>query len=347
MNANLSIVTAFAAGLLSFVSPCVLPLFGSYLAFITGLESGRGGTDTDRYAVSLYRRKVVVSTLFFVLGFSVVFTGFSVLLYGFMFFLGGVNRWVNGVAGIIVIVLGLNILFNFIPFLKYDDSGNRCATCTPKHSILAAGEGAFLHPANRPKGWLGAFLAGLAFGAGWTPCAGAFLGSILLLAGQSGTLGLSIAYLAAYSAGLGVPFLATGFFWGILAGRIQNFTKAMRPIRIISGCFLIVTGALMAFGRLVLLNGFLQRAGFAVSEWAQSGGASVRLVPAGIFLVCAFIPAVVRLFKKRTRGNTAPPPGIGMVVWQFALTLLALANGTGLINCAEFLAHRLAFGGFV
>jgi cytochrome c-type biogenesis protein len=344
MNADLSILTAFLAGILSFVSPCVLPLFGSYLAFITGSESGAGGVDQGGSAVSL-RRRTVVSTLFFVLGFTVVFTAFSVLLYGFMLFLGGFNRWVSGVAGIIVIILGINILFNFIPFLKYDDSGDRCATCTPKHSILAVREDAFLHPASRPKGFLGSFLVGMAFGVGWTPCAGTFLGSILLLAGQSGTLGLAVVYLAAYSAGLGIPFVITGMFWGVLIERVQNLRKAMRPLKIISGVFLIAIGALMAFGRLPLLNGFFQRSGYAVSEWAESGGSSVRLIPAGIFLLCAFIPAVVSLFKKRARGSGWRGPGVGMVVWQVTLTLLALANGTGLIDCAGFLARQLTLGG--
>jgi cytochrome c-type biogenesis protein len=346
MNADLSIVTAFLAGLLSFVSPCVLPLFGSYLALITGSESVCGGADKN--AVSLRRRAAVVSTLFFILGFTVVFTGLSVLLYGFMFFLGGFNRWVNGVAGMIVIVLGANILFNFIPFLKYDDSGERCATCTPKHSVLAANEGAFYHPAKRPKGFLGSFLAGLAFGAGWTPCVGAFLGSILLMASQSGTVGLALVYLAAYSAGLGIPFLLTGIFWGVLIEHIQNFNKAMRPIKIISGIFLIAIGALMMSGRLTLLNGFFQRASYAIADWARSDGRSVRLIPAGVFLVCAFIPFAVKLFKKRERRSATPRIGLGSIasiVWTLALTLLAAANGSGLINSAGFLARWLASGG--
>jgi hypothetical protein len=139
----------------------------------------------------------------------------------------------------------------------------------------------------------------------------------------------------------------TGIFWGVLTERIQNFNKAMRPVKIISGVFLIAVGVLMMFGRLALLNGFFQRAGYAIADWARSDGRSVRLIPAGIFLVCAFIPFAVRLFKKRDSAarRFGSFGSFGSIVWTLALTLLAAANGTGLINSAGFLARWLASGG--
>jgi cytochrome c-type biogenesis protein len=273
MDSNVSILTAFIAGLLSFVSPCVLPLLSSYLFFISGINAEevddtaignnliQGGKKKTLFSKATVN--VLVSTLFFILGFTVVFIALSVVLYGFIFFLGGVNRIINIVAGSIVIVLGFNVLFNFIPFLKYDDASDRCLTCMPKHSFLSAREGSLLHPASRPRGCLGgcrgAFLVGLAFGAGWTPCVGAILGSILLMASQSDTMGLSVLYLAVYSAGLGVPFLVTAFFWSALIRRLNQFKKAMPVIKIISGVFLIAIGVMMAAGRLAVFNAFVSR----------------------------------------------------------------------------------------
>lgn len=259
MDSKISILTAFAAGILSFLSPCVLPLLSSYLFFISGLNAGEAGEDPDTAKLfSRYRLKIIVSTLFFIAGFSVVFTALSVLMYGFVFFLGGANRIVNVIAGSLVTILGFNILFNFIPFLKYDDSGDRCETCTPEHSILSLGEGSVLHPANR-RGNLGSFLFGLAFGAGWMPCVGVFLGSVLLMAGQSETVGLSVFYLALYSAGLGLPFLVTAFFWSAILRRLHKFTRFMPALKTASGVFLILVGLAMASGRFAVLNAFFSR----------------------------------------------------------------------------------------
>jgi cytochrome c-type biogenesis protein len=116
---------------------------------------------------------------------------------------------------------------------------------------------------------VGPFLVGIAFGAGWTPCVGTFLGSILLLASQSGKMALSAVYLAAYSAGLGLPFLLAAFFWGKLLGLIAHITRAMTAIRIISGIFLIAVGLLMIFGRFFYLNAFFQKAGYNLSQWTE------------------------------------------------------------------------------
>jgi cytochrome c-type biogenesis protein len=260
MDSSVSALSAFAAGLLSFASPCVLPLLSSYLFFISGLNAGEDFEDSEKAKLfSRYRLKIIISTLFFIAGFGVVFTALSVLAYGFMFLLGGVNRIVNIIAGSLVIILGFNILFNFIPFLKYDDSGDRCATCTPEHSILALGEGSVLHPAKRRGGFLGSFLFGLAFGAGWTPCVGVFLGSVLLMAGQSETIGLSVFYLAVYSAGLGLPFLVTGFFWSTVLRHLHKFARLMPVFKTFSGIFLILIGLAMASGRLVVLNAFFSQ----------------------------------------------------------------------------------------
>ncbi|GHV75117.1 cytochrome C biogenesis protein CcdA [Spirochaetia bacterium] len=262
----MSIITAFIAGLLSFLSPCVLPLLSTYLVFISGNHAGEA---------LVRRRTLIVDTLFFILGFTLVFVAISLLLYGFIIVIGGFTKTLGIIAGSIVCILGVNFLFNFIPFLKYSRE-ETCDTCTPKHSILASTDASILHPAKRPKGILGPFLVGIAFGAGWTPCVGTFLGSILLLAGQSGTMALSALYLAVYSAGLGLPFLLAAFFWGKLLGGIARIKRAMTAIRIISGIFLIAVGLLMIFGRFFYLNAFFQKTGYALSQWTQDKPFVVR-----------------------------------------------------------------------
>jgi cytochrome c-type biogenesis protein len=260
MDSKIPVLTAFAAGILSFASPCVLPLLSSYLFFISGLNAEESFEDPEKTRLfSRYTLKIIVSALFFITGFSVVFVALSVLVYGFVFFLSGLSRVLNIIAGSVVIILGFNILFNFIPFLKYDDSGDRCAGCTPEHSALAAGEGSVLHPKSRPAGFLGPFIFGLAFGAGWMPCVGVFLGTVLLMAGQSETIGLSVFYLAVYSAGLGLPFLLTALFWGAVLRGLHKFARFMPVLKTVSGIFLILVGLAMASGRIALLNAFFSR----------------------------------------------------------------------------------------
>jgi cytochrome c-type biogenesis protein len=340
MNNNLSIITAFFAGLLSFVSPCVLPLLSSYLVFISGngIPNTVETTGSARF-FSKRRLNLVASTLFFVLGFSTVFIVLSVVLYGFVFFLGGINRILTIISGGIVVFLGLNILFNFIPVLKYDDSGERCETCTPKHSILASGNKSILHPERRPKGFLGSFIVGIAFGAGWTPCVGAFLGSILLMASQSETAALSIIYLIVYSAGLGLPFIVASFFWETFIQYINKFRPLMSAVKTISGIFLVAIGLLMAAGRFFILNSFFQKNGYRLSRWAQSGKPAVYIIPAIIFLAIALLPIVARLARKKKK------PEAGAIIWSSMFILLAVSNATGLINCVDYIARWLSFSG--
>jgi cytochrome c-type biogenesis protein len=341
MDNKLSLLAAFGAGMLSFVSPCVLPLLSSYLFFITGVhpegQLRREGEKKRLFSPGSLR--IGVSTLFFILGFSLVFIVMSVLLYGFMVFLGIGNQIVTIAAGSLVMLLGFNVLFNFIPFLKYDDSGERCAACTPEHSVLSAKEGSFFHPSRRPGGGLGAFLVGVAFGAGWTPCVGVFLGSVLAMASQSETFGAALVYLAVYSGGLGVPFLITGLFWTQVVKRLTQFSKAQKGIQIISGILLILMGLMMALGRLTGLNAFFQTAGGFLSQWADSGRASVRAIPALIFLFLGLAPFLGSLLRKRPWKNRF------CLVWGFLFFSLSAASVSGLLNCAAFISQWFSFSG--
>jgi cytochrome c-type biogenesis protein len=235
MNSTVSVWVSFVAGLLSFFSPCVLPQIPSYLAFQGGsIPTGpaKGG-----------RFRLAALTASFVLGFGAVFTALSVLFSGVRMFFGGAVLFINIIAGIVVIILGLNSLLEFLPFLNYEKR---------------------LRLSKRPRSLIEGFLAGAAFGAGWSPCVGPILTGILLLAGQSGSLLKAVLCLVFYTAGLGFPFLAASVF----LGRFFNLTgklKAHLPLlQKISGVLLIAIGVLILSGRYQALSAFFARSGYAL-----------------------------------------------------------------------------------
>jgi cytochrome c-type biogenesis protein len=222
---------SFIAGLLSFFSPCVLPLLPAYLCLLGGFAPDQ--LKQDAPSLNGY---FLARTLGFICGFSLVFIVLSLLLAGGFHLLGGAALYLRLLSGLIIITLGLHILFNFLAFLNYEKR---------------------FRFTRWPRGIGGALLAGAAFGAGWTPCVGPVLAGILLLAGQSGQAGAAAGYLAVYSAGLGLPFLLAAFFlerfWRVAA----RWRAALPVIQKISGVLLIVIGLLVLTGRfqtLIFLN---------------------------------------------------------------------------------------------
>jgi cytochrome c-type biogenesis protein len=222
---NISVLAAFTAGVISFISPCVLPLIPGYLSFISGVsvEEMKSG---DKRSEAL--RKVSVNTLFFVLGFSVVFValGASATFVG-EFLLSKLALFTK-IAGVIIIILGLHIMGVFrISFLNYEKR---------------------FHAKSRPLGPLGSFVVGLAFAFGWTPCIGPILGSCLLMACNQDTMGKGIVLLSFYSLGLGIPFFITAVSFNTFLGVFGWIKKHFRTVEIISGLLLVTIGVLMLFG---------------------------------------------------------------------------------------------------
>jgi cytochrome c-type biogenesis protein len=336
MAADPSIPAAFIAGLLSFLSPCVLPLVSSWLIFLGGEEAGApakrpggadgpraGGPPAEGTGVSPRPSRLLLSTLSFILGFSSVFIVLSLLFSGFFMLLGGVNGVINLIAGIIVILFGLNIIFNFIPLLNYE-----------KRFRLG----------KNPRNFFGAFVVGLAFGAGWTPCIGPILGSILLMAGQSGDFLFSAACLAAYSAGLGLPFLAAAFFWGYLLKYLARLRSLMPAIQKISGAFIIAIGVLMMLGRFRTLSGFLLKTGSSLARLAREGTWTARLIPAAVFFVIALLPPLVRWALK----GRAPRERVlsrGVLLFSGFFAVLALLQAAGLVSFLEILSRWFMYTG--
>ena len=234
MTGQVGFVAAFGAGIVSFLSPCVLPLVPGYLSFLGGLAIGDTVSRRPRAG------DVLLPAALFVLGFSVVFValGVSVSL------LGGVltaNRaLIATVSGIVIMVFGFFMLgIVKVPWLY--------------------GEARFDPARTRVLGRWAAPVMGMAFGFAWTPCVGPILGSILMLAAGSGHAGEGAALLAAYSAGLGIPFLLAAALLGKVAGVLKWLNRHALAISRTSGVVLMVLGALIATDTLGVVTVFLSR----------------------------------------------------------------------------------------
>lgn len=235
MDGHVSFALAFGAGVASFLSPCVLPVVPGYVGFVTGVTLDDVHS-ADRGAV---RRRAAVHSALFILGFSILFVALGASATA----LGTVVRralpLIQQVGGAIVVLFGLYLLGVLrLPLLMQERR---------------------VQLASKPAGMLGSVVAGVAFGAGWTPCVGPVLATILLYAGMSGTVLHGAALLGAYAAGLGIPF----FVAAVALNWFLSFTPLLRrwlvPIERAAGAVMVVAGALLFTGRLSLLAGWLSR----------------------------------------------------------------------------------------
>ncbi|MCK5916038.1 MAG: sulfite exporter TauE/SafE family protein [Deltaproteobacteria bacterium] len=226
-------LTAFAAGVGLTFTPCVLPLIPSYLTYITGISFDEL---VDNRSQSV-RRRTLFHSLFFILGFTMVFValGASATYVGAFFQENQVL--IRRVGGVIVILLGIHI------------------TGLVKLNLLEREKRFEFN--NKPLGYLGSVLVGIAFAAGWTPCIGPILASILLYASTSENVGGGIILLVAYSLGLGLPFLVSALAFNTFLAYFSRFNRYLRMVSIISGIFLIVIGLLLVFDYLSILSQYL------------------------------------------------------------------------------------------
>ena len=226
---TLGIAVAFLAGLLSFLSPCVLPLVPSYIGFLTGLSLDEMGSR---------RRTAFVHALLFVLGFTLIFLvlGASATVLGRS--LKYHKVWLERAGGVLIIVFGL-ICLGVIKWGRLQQEKR-------------------LHLEQKPIGYLGSVVVGMAFAAGWTPCIGPILGGIFTLASASDTLGRGMALLGAYSAGLAVPFLLAAWAVDRFVAWFQRFRRYLPWVMKISGALLVIVGILLLTGQFTLLASWLQ-----------------------------------------------------------------------------------------
>jgi len=251
---SFSLMLVFTAGLLSFLSPCVLPLIPSYLSIL-------GGLGIDKETKESARFHLIFSAAGFVFGFSIVFITLGILVSKTFFLMGGISKYIHWAAGIIVIVLGLNVIFDFLKFVNYE-----------KRPFLQK----WMKPGMR--GTLAAFIAGAAFGTGWTPCIGPILTGVLLMAAQDGRTGTAVFYLAVYSAGLAAPFLLAALFLDFFLKRGSALRKHLPLIRRVSGIILIIIGLMILTGKYSSLNILIQRATLSYIYWAEDKALPFRLL---------------------------------------------------------------------
>lgn len=232
MNHGLSIPIAFVAGIVSFLSPCVLPLVPGYISMLSGASIEELKSD----ASSAILRRVFRNSLAFVAGFSLVFILLGASASWVGQFLRAHQTVFNLVAGIIVIIFGLHLTGLVKIPLLYREA--RLDTGAPR------------------RGLGGAFLVGFAFAFGWTPCIGPILAAILAIAAQHETLYQGMFLLAVYSAGLAIPFLITSLGLSSFMRFYRGFRKHLQAVEVASGVLLVILGALMAFNKLTIISGY-------------------------------------------------------------------------------------------
>ncbi len=235
-SANISLIGAFIAGLLSFLSPCVLPLIPSYITYITGLSFADLQAEHPSHKV---RQQTIIHSLLFIAGFTLVFVllGASATFAGT--FLQEHMTAIRRVGGVLIILFGIHL------------SG-----LVPIHFLL--GERRFtIH--RKPAGYVGSLLVGLAFAAGWTPCIGPILASILMVAATEETVYRGIVLLLAYSMGLAIPFFLASLAMHQFLVFFNRFKKYIRIFEIATGMFLIIVGDLVFGNYLSLLSRYVTR----------------------------------------------------------------------------------------
>jgi cytochrome c-type biogenesis protein len=228
-TASLGLALAFSAGLLSFVSPCVLPLIPSYLTFVTGVGFDELGSS---------RRAAAVHALLFILGFTLIFValGASATVLGRV--LIAYRVWITRAGGALVVLFGLYLL-----------GAVRIAAFDRERRV---------HLANKPVGYLGSVLVGVAFGAGWTPCLGPILGAILTYTAATADLSRGLPLLLAYSLGLAIPFLLAAVAVERFLETVTRFRPHLARVSRVSGALLVIVGVMMMLDYFTVLATYLQ-----------------------------------------------------------------------------------------
>ena len=229
-----TIVVALLAGLSSFIAPCILPMIPAFLAYISGTTLAEIKNE-QKSNIQIKKINIIMNTIFFVLGFSIVFSTLGVLINSAL--LENVNQFtesLNIIAGIIIIIFGMFLILST--------------------KINSLNKEKKFHIKNFKSSYPMSFVFGLAFAIGWTPCVGPILGTILTLAATTPSISFSL--LLAYSAGLGIPFILMGIFYSKSTKIISSMTKHLKYYNIVLGGFIILLGILIFTNQLAYIANF-------------------------------------------------------------------------------------------
>lgn len=307
---DLNIFVALLAGFISFLSPCIFPIIPSYIGYI-GAATYDDGFKRNRGALPLI--------LAFIAGFTIVFSvmgiAFSTLGFAFKNYADIISK----VSGVIVIVLGLNTIFNFISFLDYEK----------KASFKI-----------KNKGFFSSLILGMAFGAGWSPCIGPILASILFLAGNSSTLFNGIILLLFFSIGLGIPFLISGLFISSFREKSKGIKKHMGKVKIASGLLIVLIGISIFFNKLSNINVILNQAAISFSQWYTiSYIVFNRATGSLLFIISAYL--LVKVLQKRSNGTKFLVTSVITTI----ILIVAVISFIGIINWGGLIQAYLSFQG--
>ena len=233
---DVSIFVAFAAGIFSFLSPCVLPLIPSYLSFVSGVSLDEMRGDQARTDV---RSRVVLNSIAFIVGFSLVFVslGASASFLGSLFL--GYRNLIRILGGLFILVVGFYLIGLF--------------------KIAALERYLQFNLKDKPAGYLGSVLVGITFAVAWTPCVGPILGAILALAGTSGEVSRGTLLLTTYAAGLALPFFLSALAIDSFFQFSQSFRRYIQTIHVMGGVLLVVVGILLLTDYMTFLNSYVLR----------------------------------------------------------------------------------------
>lgn len=233
--AEITLAVAILAGLGSFVAPCILPMIPAFLAYISGTTLSELNQKHGSKTITVNRTNIVLNSVFFVLGFSVVFSTLGVIINGVLStssgeLIGGLNQ----IGGIIIMGFGIFLLLS-----TKINKLNMEKKFFPKRSKSS-------YPMS--------FVFGLAFAAGWTPCVGPILGTILTLAATTPSVAFNL--LLAYSLGLGIPFILIGIFYSRANTVIRSMSKHLKYYNVILGAFIVILGILVFTNQLAYIANF-------------------------------------------------------------------------------------------
>jgi cytochrome c-type biogenesis protein len=317
VDQNINLLISFAAGLLSFLTPCVLPLVPAYLSLIGGL------TFQDIRHGRYKKTGLVARALVFIAGFTVVFVLMGIFLWGAFHLAGPLTEALNIVAGAVVILLGLNVLFDFASFLKREKR---------------------FSPVSKPATLVGVFAAGLALAAGWSPCIGPLLGGIIALSASGSTL-WGAANLLVYSLGLGLPFIVLALAFLPVSAYLEKIKRHFNALRIASGVLLILIGVLILFGQFTGINAALYQTGSALERAYRANPWPLRIAFSVFYLVLGVLPIGWWLIRRRKLEPGAPPyVPIVRLVWLTLFATLAALETIGIIQSALLLSAWFSAG---